>query len=198
MTTLNVREVARIVREAVEEICIMTQQVRTHGATSSVSKYATVRDGGEIGYRLLAGTGAARFALIHSLAVDRHFWEWTAEQLLAAGDVLAFDCRGHAASSGINPPFTAEQFAGDLADLFDAVGWDDVIVAGASMGGCVAPTRIMVSSEDYATPLAVAKAMRDAIPGATLKVLDGAAHLTPLERPEDVARGLLELAGAAR
>ena len=77
----------------------MTQQVRTHGATSSVSKYATVRDGGEIGYRLLAGTGAARFALIHSLAVDRHFWEWTAEQLLAAGDVARFcvDRGGHGA-----------------------------------------------------------------------------------------------------
>ena len=60
------------------------------------------------------------------------------------------------------------------------------------------PTRILVGSEDYATPLAMAEAMRDAIPGATLEVLDGAAHLTPLERPKDVARCLLELSEAAR
>jgi 3-oxoadipate enol-lactonase len=52
----------------------------------------------------------------------------------------------------------------------------------------------MVGSEDYATPPAMAEAMRAAIPGATLEVLDGAAHLTPLERVDDVARLLLSLA----
>jgi 3-oxoadipate enol-lactonase len=278
----------------------MTLPIRTHSAASPVSKYATVRDGAKISYRLLAGAGPARFALIHSLAMDRRFWERTAERLAPAGDILLFDCRGHGASSGINAPFTAEQFAGDLADVFDAIGWADAIIAGASMGGCVAlafaaphpdrmrglglvdttawygakapeqwqeraqkaldtgmsaladfqrsrwfskgfavanpdivteamdiflandvqsyaetcrmlgrfdqraalpgiaaPTRIMVGSEDYATPLAMAEAMRDAIPGATLKVIEGAAHLTPLERPEDVAHGLLELSRAA-
>jgi 3-oxoadipate enol-lactonase len=284
-----------------EENLHMTQQINAQGAPPSASKCLTVRDGAEISYRLRNGAGPARFVLIHSLAMDHRFWERTAERLHAAGDVLLFDCRGHGASSGINSPFTAEQFADDLADLFDAVGWDDAVVAGASMGGCVAlafaaahsgrvrglglvdttawyggmapkqweeraqkaldsgmavlgdfqksrwfsqdfaaanpdvvteamdiflandvqsyaetcrmlgrfdkraalpyiavPTRILVGSEDYATPLAMAEAMRDAIPGATLEVLDGAAHLTPLERPKDVARCLLELSEAAR
>jgi 3-oxoadipate enol-lactonase len=277
----------------------MRLQIGTRSAASCVSGSATVRDGAKISYRLLTGTGPARFALIHSLAMNRRFWERTAERLVSAGDILLFDCRGHGASSGINAPFTAEQFAGDLADVFDAIGWADAIIAGASMGGCVAlafaaaypdrvralglvdttawygarapeqwqeraqkaldtgmaaliefqksrwfskdfaaanpdivteamdiflannpqnyaetcrmlgrfdqraalpgiavPTRVMVGSEDYATPLAMAEVMRDAIPGATLKVIEGAAHLTPLERPEDVAHGLLELCGA--
>jgi 3-oxoadipate enol-lactonase len=97
-----------------------------------------VRDGTEISYRLLSGEGQAGFALIHSLAMDHRFWERTAERPLAAGDVLLSDCCGHGASSGINSPFTAEQFASHLADLSDAVGWDDTVVAGASMGGSVA------------------------------------------------------------
>lgn len=258
---------------------------------------AHIRDGACIAYRLLRGEGSARFALIHSLAMDRTFWEPVAERLTGAGDVLLFDCRGHGASSLVGAPYTAEQFADDLRDLFDVVGWEDAIVAGASMGGCIAlafvaahpgrvralglvdttasygeaapgqweeraqkalqngmeglvgfqksrwfskgwaeahpravqaavdvflandlqsyaetcrmlgrvdkraalpaisvPTRIMVGSEDYATPPAMAEAMRDAIPGAVLEILDGAAHLTPIERPDDVARLLLDLA----
>lgn len=259
--------------------------------------HATVRDGAAIAYRLIPGSGPARFALVHSLAMDHRFWEPVAARLADAGDVLLIDCRGHGASDRTGAPFTVEQFADDLADVMTAVGWDDAIVAGASMGGCIAlafaaahpgrtralglvdttawygekapeqweerarkaldgglavlvgfqksrwfsegfalahpqvvedavdvflandvpayaetcrmlgranksaalagfamPTRIMVGSQDYATPPAMAEAMRDAIPGATLEVLDGAAHLTPLERVDDVARMLRALA----
>ena len=276
-------------------------QSASHDAPSLLAKQASLRDGAALAYRLLPGTGPARFALIHSLAMDRRFWEPVAARLAEAGDVLLYDCRGHGASSGSGAPFTAEQFADDLADLFDAVGWSDAIVAGASMGGCVAlafaaghpgkvealglvdttawygpkapeqweerarkalggglatlagfqksrwfsegfaaghpaivaaaidtflrndlqsyaetcrmlgrfdqraalpgiavPTRILVGSDDYATPPAMAEAMRDAIPGATLAILEGAAHLTPLEREADVAHALLGLAAVAR
>jgi 3-oxoadipate enol-lactonase len=269
----------------------------TNQSTLAVAK---VRDGAELRYRLMTGEGPARFALVHSLAMDHRFWENVAERLLPAGDVLLYDCRGHGASSSIGAPFTARQFADDLADLLDKVGWRDAVIAGASMGGCIAiafaaahpgkvrglglvdttawygakapeqweeraqkaltggmavlasfqqsrwfskgfvaahpevldesldvflandvqsyaetcrmlgcfderaalpaiaaPTRIVVGSEDYATPPAMAEALHDAIPGATLEVLNGAAHLTPLERVDDVARTLLELAEVA-
>ena len=259
--------------------------------------HATVRDGTEIAYQLIHGGGPARFALVHSLAMDHRFWSPVAERLEDAGDVLLIDCRGHGASSRSGAPYTAERFADDLADIFDAIGWTDAIVAGASMGGCVAlafaaaypertqalglvdttawygenapeqweeraqkgvsgglavlvpfqksrwfsqgftdahpdvvedavqaflatdptsyaeacrmlgrfdkrdalagmtmPTRILVGSEDYATPPAMAEAMRAAIPDATLEILEGAAHLTPIERADDVARMLLSLA----
>jgi 3-oxoadipate enol-lactonase len=55
------------------------------------------------------------------------------------------------------------------------------------------PTRIVVGDEDYATPIAMAEAMRALIPGSTLTVLDRARHLTPLETPERVAAELKPL-----
>lgn len=55
------------------------------------------------------------------------------------------------------------------------------------------PTRIVVGEEDYATPIAMAEATQALIPGSTLKVLDHARHLTPLETPERVAAELKPL-----
>jgi len=48
------------------------------------------------------------------------------------------------------------------------------------------PTLVVVGSEDPITPPAVAQEMADAIPGAELLVVDGAAHAANLERPEEV------------
>jgi pimeloyl-ACP methyl ester carboxylesterase len=42
----------------------------------------------------------------------------------------------------------------------------------------------------------MAEALRDAIPGARLRVIPGARHLTPLECPEAIAAELRELADA--
>jgi len=52
------------------------------------------------------------------------------------------------------------------------------------------PTAIVVGEEDYATPPAMAEAMHRAIAGSTLTVLSGARHLTPLERPAEIAAAL--------
>jgi 3-oxoadipate enol-lactonase len=94
-------------------------------------------DGTAIAYRL-TGNGPARIALIHSLAMDHHFWDAVAERLSGSATVLSVDCRGHGASDKPPGPYTVEQFAGDLADVMDRIGWKSAIVAGASMGGCVA------------------------------------------------------------
>lgn len=104
--------------------------------TATVKK-TTVRDGQQIAYRLWSGTGKARFALVHSLAMDGDFWQRTVDHLLEVGDVLAIDCRGHGQSVKPKGPYKVEQFADDLADVMTAVGWDKAIVGGASMGGCV-------------------------------------------------------------
>jgi 3-oxoadipate enol-lactonase len=55
------------------------------------------------------------------------------------------------------------------------------------------PTRIVVGSEDLATPLAMAEAMHRAIPEARLNIVPGAAHLTPMECPAVVANELSAL-----
>ncbi len=55
------------------------------------------------------------------------------------------------------------------------------------------PTAILVGEEDYATPLAMAQAMHQGIAASTLTVLPGARHLTPLERPDEIAAALDKL-----
>jgi 3-oxoadipate enol-lactonase len=101
------------------------------------SDVAVTRDGTRIAYALRDRPDPGRrVVLIHSLALDHEFWEPVAERLKAA--VLLYDCRGHGASDKPAGPYSMELFANDLVDLLDHVGWPKAMVAGASMGGCVA------------------------------------------------------------
>lgn len=235
-----------------------------------------------------------RAVMIHSLAMDRSFWRPVAERMDCA--VLLYDCTGHGESAKPAGPCTVEGFADDLARLLDSVGWQRALIAGASMGGCVAlafaakhparaaalglvdttawygpeaprqweeraqkalngglqalvdfqvtrwfgdafraahpevvsqcvatflendvnacaascrmlgaadlrqslaglrvPTAVLVGEEDYATPVAMAEALHQGIAGSTLTMLKNARHLTPLERPDEVAVELRRL-----
>jgi 3-oxoadipate enol-lactonase len=246
-------------------------------------------------FRVVGDAGDKRRAvLIHSLAMDRRFWQPVAERL--DGAVLLYDCTGHGESEKPAGPYTVEGFADDLARLLDHVGWDAALVAGASMGGCVAlafagqyakrvralglvdttawygpeaarqweeraqkaldgglealvdfqvtrwfsesfraahpevvsqcvatflrndvrayaatcrmlgaadlrpvlrgirvPTAVVVGEEDYATPVAMASELHRNIEGSTLTVLKNARHLTPLEKPAEIAGELMKL-----
>ena len=262
---------------------------------------ATTRDGTRISYRLIKGNGEGRVVLVHSLAMDKRFWEPTVKALEGFGDALIFDCRGHGASDKPAGPYSVELFADDVADLMDHVGWSSAVVAGASMGGCVAlafaagypqrvqalglfdttawygdgapkawaeraekalaggmgalvgfqktrwfsdafreanpdvvekaiavflknelpayaatctmlgnadlraalpkfnfPCRVAVGTEDYATPPEMARYMAENIPGASLFIMEGVRHFTPLEIPATIAGHLKELAKAAK
>jgi 3-oxoadipate enol-lactonase len=110
-----------------------------HTAASSDQTFA-LSDGTTIAYTTHPAPrqGAPRLALIHSLALDRSVWDGVVERLRPAAEILTFDCRGHGRSERRAGAFTAELFARDLAELLDHLGWEDVIVAGCSMGGCVA------------------------------------------------------------
>jgi 3-oxoadipate enol-lactonase len=250
-------------------------------------------------------TGASehrRVALIHSLALDGEFWRPVADILSKQAAVLTIDCRGHGASGTPPGPYFVEQFADDLVDVLDGIGWSSAAIAGASMGGCVAisfavrypsratglglfdttawyganarkqwderaqrgvadgmaslvefqktrwfgdafraqnpdvvertiatfvktdpkayaetcrmmgafdlraklgalrmPVRVAVGEQDQATPVEMAKAIHDGIPGSTLSVISGGRHLTPLEQPQRIAdeiQMLFEKAGA--
>lgn len=54
------------------------------------------------------------------------------------------------------------------------------------------PTLILVGAEDQLTPVAEAEGMRDGIHGARLQVIDGAGHLSNLERPHEFNAALIE------
>ncbi len=52
------------------------------------------------------------------------------------------------------------------------------------------PTLVLVGAEDRLTPPDLAREMADAIPRAEMAVIEGAGHLSPLERPEEVTAAL--------
>jgi 3-oxoadipate enol-lactonase len=54
------------------------------------------------------------------------------------------------------------------------------------------PTLIVVGSEDAITPPSDAEAMREKIEGSRLVVIEGAGHLSNVERPEEFNRALAE------
>jgi 3-oxoadipate enol-lactonase len=54
------------------------------------------------------------------------------------------------------------------------------------------PVQVIVGEEDYATPVAHARLLHEAIPGSTLTILAGARHLTPVECPDRIAALLLQ------
>lgn len=54
----------------------------------------------------------------------------------------------------------------------------------AILGAVVVPTLVVVGSEDFFTPVPVARIMSDGIPGAQLAVIDGAGHLPNMEKPD--------------
>ncbi|WP_288940836.1 alpha/beta fold hydrolase [uncultured Roseovarius sp.] len=256
---------------------------------ASTSQSIHTRDGTPIVFETV-GNGQNRIAFCHSLAMDRSFWRPVVDALGEDTTALIWDARGHGQSGKPAGPYTVELFADDLAAIFDALGWDDAVVCGASMGGCVAlafagghagklsglglfdttawygptaesdwlaradkarenglasmvdfqvtrwftdafreanpdtvemcvnaflandidayyetclmlgradlraalpgidvPVEIVVGREDYATPPEMAEALRTAIAGAEMEIIEDGRHLTPLEYPERLA-----------
>ncbi len=70
--------------------------------------------------------------------------------------------------------------------------------ARAQLAGIRVPTLVQVGEEDYAAPVAMSRAMHEAIAGSRLDVIAGARHLTPLEVPDRVTQALLDLCAQVR
>jgi len=102
------------------------------------NSFARAKDGCKIAYRIHANSGKPRLALIHSLALSGAMWDETIAELGGDAEIMVYDCRGHGQSERRPGPYSVELFADDLADLFDCCGWSSAVVAGCSMGGCVA------------------------------------------------------------
>src|SRR5256712_3524759 len=99
----------------------------------------TTSDGCPIAYTIHSARipNPPRMVLIHSLALDSSIWDGVVERLAGRAEILTYDCRGHGRSGRQAGRFTTELFARDLLELIDHVGWQKVIIAGCSMGGCV-------------------------------------------------------------
>lgn len=112
----------------------MLQQVRNRiGADFE----AVAKDGTRIrGTRYDGAKKGPRLVLVHSLAMDRRFWDPMIDWLPGDCSIVTYDCRGHGASDKPAGPYTIETFGDDLAAVLDHAGWPTAAVAGASMGGC--------------------------------------------------------------
>ncbi len=65
----------------------------------------------------------------------------------------------------------------------------------ARLGSFEMPTAVIVGEEDYATPVAMARQLHEAIPRSTLSIIAGARHLTPIEFPDRISAELRGLYG---
>ena len=98
------------------------------------------RDGTKIFYQWFRKDRQAEHCvvLLHSLAMDHGFWREVAPALARHADVVCLDVRGHGQSGKPAGPYSIAQFAADARDVVQALGYERVVVGGASMGGCIA------------------------------------------------------------
>jgi pimeloyl-ACP methyl ester carboxylesterase len=76
-------------------------------------------------------------------------------------------------------------FHADLlaCDSFDAL---------ARISGIGAPTLVVCGAQDWMTPVKYSQYLASKIPHAELRLVEGAGHMTMIEKPEEVSRLLLE------
>jgi pimeloyl-ACP methyl ester carboxylesterase len=67
---------------------------------------------------------------------------------------------------------------------------------GGDLGQIGCPTAVIGGREDRRVPPAVHAALAGQIPGATLRVVEGAGHFTPLEQPRAITDALRDWLGA--
>lgn len=91
-------------------------------------------DGCRLGYRRHGAEGGEVLVLLHSLGASGEMWDECLPRLTDAFCVIVPDTRGHG-SSDASASASVEQWVGDLNTVLDAVGAEDVLLAGVSMGG---------------------------------------------------------------
>ncbi|MDQ2723955.1 MAG: alpha/beta hydrolase [Actinomycetota bacterium] len=102
-----------------------------------IGRLLTMSDGGRL--RVLEqGTGPA-ILLLHGITLAASIWHFQLPELAAAGyRVVAYDQRGHGASTVGREGLTLDRLAADLAEVLDALDLGQVVLVGHSMGGMVA------------------------------------------------------------
>jgi len=76
--------------------------------------------------------------LVHSLAQDYRFWRWVAPAIASKVPVICVDLRGHGRSAKSAGPYAMSLFADDIKKVMRDLGYKKAIMAGTSLGGCVA------------------------------------------------------------
>jgi pimeloyl-ACP methyl ester carboxylesterase len=86
-----------------------------------------------------AGTGETPTVFVHSLAGNSRQWEYQLEHVRAQGCGVAYDLRGHGQSNlPDDGDYSLDSCAEDLHAVFDALGIDECLLVGHSMGAAIA------------------------------------------------------------
>ena len=83
----------------------------------------------------LTGQGEAKLVFLHGVMGFSANWRRIAKQFEADHRVLVYDQRGHGRS--FQPPtgYGPEDYASDLGQILDELGWKEIRLVGHSMGG---------------------------------------------------------------
>ncbi len=85
-----------------------------------------------------AGSGDLTLVCLHGISSNSRSWRHQLAGLSACYRVIAWDARGYGNSDDPPGPFAMTDFADDLAGLLDALGLEQAVIVGLSMGGVIA------------------------------------------------------------
>ena len=95
------------------------------------------RHWGEMAY-LDSGDSGCPLLFLHGTGCDASDWMPVIERLPSEQRCIAPDFRGHGQSPVPTQPFTLADLAGDVLDLVDYLGIQELVIVGHSLGGMVA------------------------------------------------------------
>ncbi|MBI3635520.1 MAG: alpha/beta hydrolase [Candidatus Rokubacteria bacterium] len=110
----------------------------TNGQPACASaRHRTLRVGGLALHALEWGeAGRPGLCFLHGGAAHAHWFDRVVPAFVDRFHVVSLDQRGHGESAWASPPaYATEDFAGDLREVLDALGWPRAVLAGHSMGG---------------------------------------------------------------
>ncbi|HEX8498017.1 MAG TPA: alpha/beta hydrolase [Actinomycetales bacterium] len=94
-------------------------------------------DGTTISAQVWGEAGGPPLVLLHGLGEQASTWDEVAPQLATRFRVVALDLRGHGSSTWAGP-YSFTLMRDDVLGVLGALGLDDVVLVGHSMGGVVA------------------------------------------------------------
>ena len=83
------------------------------------------------------GSGSPAVVLVHGWSCDRTYWQDQIAALSSSNRVVAVDLGGHGESGVNRDDWTIESFGRDVAAVANALGLDEMVLVGHSMGGDV-------------------------------------------------------------
>jgi pimeloyl-ACP methyl ester carboxylesterase len=99
--------------------------------------------------------GVPRILLVHGITANALAWAGVVEEIDGRAELIAVDLRGRAGSRDIEGPWGIDRNAADLVDVLDALGLEQVVLAGHSLGAFVAAAAVAASPARFTRLVAV-------------------------------------------